>query len=71
MVEIGLLWTFLLLASTVALAVWLVKLLFPASGGPRNDPRRSTNPLGFVDRPYSSALRDQDDRGEPGPKPNA
>lgn len=71
MVEIGLFWTLLLLVGMVTLAVWLVKLLFPASGGPRNDSRRSADPLGFVDRPYPADRRDQDDSSEPGRDPNA
>lgn len=70
MPEIGLLWTLVLLAGMVTLAVWLVKLLFPASGGPRNDSKRSADPLGFVDRPYQADRRDQDDSREPGRDPD-
>jgi len=71
MLEIGLFWTLLLLTGTVTLAVWLVKLLFPANSGPRNDSRRGTDTLGFVDRPYPADRRDQDDNNEPGREPNA
>jgi hypothetical protein len=71
MMEIGLFWTLLLLAGTVALAVWLVKLLFPASDGFRNDSRRSADPLGFVNRSYRADRRDQDDSSEPDRNPNA
>jgi hypothetical protein len=66
MVEIGLFWTLLLLAGTVTLAVWLVKLLFPAGSSSRKDYRRSADALGFVDRPHLADGLDQDESDKPG-----
>lgn len=65
MVEIGLFWTLLLLAGTVTLAVWLVTLLFPASGGLRRDSRRGADTLGFVERPHPAVGLDHDESDKP------
>ncbi len=71
MVEIGLFWTLLLLAGMVTTVVWLVKLLFPASGGSRRDSRGGTDVLSFVDRPYLADRRDQDNSDKPGRGPDS
>ena len=66
MVEIGLFWTLLLLTGTVTLAVWLVKLLFPASSSSRKDYRRGADTLSFVDRPHLADGLDHDESDRPG-----
>lgn len=49
MTEIGLVWTLLLLAGTVALVVWLVGLLFPTNAAVRGEP------LGLIDEAHPVA----------------
>jgi hypothetical protein len=65
MVEIGLFWTLLLLVGTVTLAVCLVKLLFPASGGLRSESQRGAGTLGFIDRPHPEGGLDRDKSDKP------
>ena len=71
MMEIGLFWTLLLLAGMVTLAVWLVKLLFPTSGVPHRNSRRSNDTLGLVGRPYPAERRDQDENEKPSHGPSS
>jgi hypothetical protein len=68
--EIGLFWTFVLLAGMVTLAVWLIKLLFPASAAPCRSSRPSCDSLGLVDLHSPAARRDQDEIEKPIPGSN-
>ena len=71
MMEIGLFWTLLLLAGMLTLAVWLVKLLFPASGVPRRNSQRGANTLGLVDLSDPTDRRNQDESEEPSRTPGS
>ena len=71
MMEIGLFWMLLLLAGMLTLAVWLVKLLFPASGVPHRNSQRGADTLGLVDPSYPTDTRNQYESEDPSRKPGS